>query len=509
MTTEAKTQPKEFNKFQAFLWPIHNYELKKFLPMSFLMFFILLVYTLVRDLKDIFVNYRTHMWIDHNTGLPSAETSQLIPALKLWYVLPCAFLAVMAFTFLMNKFGSKKTFYIIISFFMVFYAIFGFILYPNLEALEMSSEAITSMVDAVPALSGFIACFANWPVALFYIFSEIWGTMAIASLFWQFANATTMKTEVKRFFGLFSLIGNIGVVIAGELVQRFIKDKSLPVPVIAGFMVGVIICGLTTMGIYYYINAKVLTDPRFFDPTQIKKKKKKEKVSVTEGIKLLFSNTYLLLIAVLVLGYGVAINFAEIVLKDQMKEAFDAAGYAHMQGNVSKFTGVFTIFVTLFGAIILRKCKWRTTAVITPLIFLILGGAFFMLVMYKKYVSPEIMGISSLTLAVWFGVIQDALTKSVKYSLFDTTKSMAYIPLDEDTKTKGQAAVEVIGGRAGKAGASAIQQVMFAFQRGIMNHLITVVVLFVATVVAWIFSVFKLSSKYEKAIAEQNEEELA
>ena len=206
MTTQQQTQPKEFNKFQELVWPIHNYELKKFLPMSFLMFFILFVYTLVRDLKDIFVQYHTHIW----AGAGKADTAQLISALKVWYVMPVAFLAVMAFSYLMNKFDFKKTFYIIISSFMIFYAIYGFILYPNLNSLIMSTEQITAMTEAAPAFfRTFLTCLGNWPITLFYTISEIWGTMAISSLFWMFANAVTMKSEVKRFFGLFSLIGNI------------------------------------------------------------------------------------------------------------------------------------------------------------------------------------------------------------------------------------------------------------------------------------------------------------
>ena len=68
-------------------------------------------------------------------------------------------------------------------------------------------------------------------------------------------------------------------------------------------------------------------------------------------------------------------------------------------------------------------------------------------------------------LAVWFGMVQDALSKSVKYCLFDATKNMAYVPLDEETRTKGQAAVEVIGGRAGKAGASLIQTLFIQFNK--------------------------------------------
>ncbi|MDQ5983515.1 MAG: ADP,ATP carrier protein 1 [Eubacteriales bacterium SKADARSKE-1] len=502
MTT---TKPKEFSKFQAIVFPIHKFELRKFLPMSFLLFFILFVYTLVRDLKDVFVQYQTHVWL--KDGVPdSSASSQLISALKLWYVLPFAFLAVMLFTVLMNKFGSKKTFYIIVSSFMVFYALFGFFLYPNLDHLMMSSEQITSMVAGVPGFfKTLVTCAGNWPITLFYIFSEIWGTMAISSLFWQFANATTMKDETKRFFGLFSLIGNAGVVIAGVTIKNALKDYSIHNVMI--LMLSVLLCGAFVLATYAYINKKVLTDASLFDPSQIKEKKKKskEKVSVMDGIKFLFTNTYLLLVAVLVMGYGIAVNFAEVVLKTQMKAAFDKTEYASMQGNLSIFTGVFTIVITLFAANVLRRCKWKISAAVTPAIFLILGTIFFALTLYNKFVSPTFFGFSALTLAIWFGIIQDAMVKSVKYCLFDSTKSMAYIPLDEDTKTKGQAAVEVIGGRAGKAGASLIQQIMFGIIPGLMNHVVTIVAIFVVTVIAWIASVFRLSPKYEKAVEEMNE----
>ena len=108
----SDTQTKEFSKLRATFWPIHSYELKKFLPLSILMFFILFVYTIVRDLKDTFLNTKTHMWV----GADPKATADLISSLKLWYVLPGAFLAVILFGWLMSKFGSKKTFYIMISF---------------------------------------------------------------------------------------------------------------------------------------------------------------------------------------------------------------------------------------------------------------------------------------------------------------------------------------------------------------------------------------------------------
>jgi AAA family ATP:ADP antiporter len=80
--------------------------------------------------------------------------------------------------------------------------------------------------------------------------------------------------------------------------------------------------------------------------------------------------------------------------------------------------------------------------------------------MFRDQLSGIIatLGTTPLMLAVMFGMAQNIMSKASKYSLFDPTKEMAYIPLDQESKVKGKAAIDVVGARLGKSGGSLIQQ---------------------------------------------------
>lgn len=483
----------EFGKIRSILWPIHGFELKKFLPMSFLMFAILFVYAAVRDLKDTFVQKYAVL-----------GGTELISALKLWFVFPSAILVVMLFSFLLSKFGMRKTFYIVSSFFAIFFFVFAWFLFPNVDKIHMSKATMVAMRESWPKFFYYIIpCLGNWSYTVFFILAETWGTLAIGSLFWFFANQITKHSEVKRFYALFSLIGNIGVYLSGTLIKEMSKtsgalfDKNVKILV----SVSAIFCVITMM-IYRYINKVVLTDPKLYDPSQVKPKKKKAKVGVLAGIKILASSKYLFLIFMLPISYGIGINLYEGVFKAQMRESFVGANdLTNMMGTLSQVTAIATIVLTFLSVNLLRKFSWKFNALVTPVMILVLGVVFFGLMLYKNNGGTKFLGMDVPILAVWMGLFVDAIAKGIKYCLFDTTKSIAFRPLDPDTQAQGQGAVEVLGGRGGKAGGALITYLLLnliSAGSALLSHVNTLFILFILILFAWIISVIKLSGLYEE-----------
>lgn len=111
-------------------------------------------------------------------------------------------------------------------------------------------------------------------------------------------------------------------------------------------------------------------------------------------------------------------------------------------GTFQAYQGVAAIFFMLIGSNILRRVSWSTAATFTPVMILFTGLAFFSFIIFDDSMGLQIatfLGTGPLAMVVMIGMAQNVLSKATKYSLFDSTKEMAYIPLDDEMKTKGKA----------------------------------------------------------------------
>lgn len=488
----------EFSRLRRIFFPIHTYELKKVIPMSLIFFFILVNYTLLRNVKDSLVVTAP------NSG------AEVLSFLKLFCVTPAAILFIVVYAKASSVLSNEKLFYWTISPFIVFFGLFAFVIYPNISIFQPSVESVAALQEAFPRYKWIIAMFGNWTFSLFYILAELWGSAIVSLSFWQFANQITKLSESRRHYAFFGLCAQIALVAAGLTGRYFSSSTGNGADAwgeslnwICG---GVCVFGIAIMAIYRWIYTNVLTDKRFYDKPELPGcsggKKKKAKVSLGQSFKIIFTSPYIGLIAVLVMSYGISINFVEGVWKSQLKLRYpNPNAYNTFMSNWTLLMGFVSMGMMIVGSNILRMFRWFTAAVITPVMLLILGGSFFGFVLFRDQLAGmlEYFGTTPLIMAVMFGATVNMIIKSTKYALFDLTKEMAYIPLDEEMKVKGKAVVDVLGSRLGKSGGAGFQTLMFLLMPGATYFQIAPYVAgaFVVICVAWILAVRGLSKRVE------------
>ncbi len=474
-----------------------EYILKKILPTSLMLLITIFVYSVVRGAKD--------------TLLIPVLGAEVISTVKLFGVLPSAVIFILIYSKLANMLSREKLFYSITSFFIIFFVIYAFCLYPMSGSLNLD---LKNAIAEYPKLKYPLIMLENWSAALFYIMSELWGSVMLSLMFWQFANHIYKVSEAKNTYTIFGAIGQVGLIAAGYAQKHFsIINASQDNPTQAWqstlqlMMSSVFIAGIILMVVFWYMNRFVLTDPKFFDAAAVKKKKTKAKMSFIESFKYIFTSKYIGLIAVLVLAYGISINLVEGVWKNQLKIQFPIQNdYSAFMGSFQMWTGAISMLGMVVGVYVLRNFRWFTGAILTPIMILITGALFFLLIIAgdKFEASLILMGTTSLMMAVIMGATQNILSKATKYSLFDSTKEMAYIPLDDELKVKGKAVVDVTGARLGKSGGAIIQYLLLSFIPGasLSNLTEEILYIFLGIMVFWIIAVFSLSKLFEEKMKE-------
>lgn len=483
------TKAAPFGKLRAFFCPVHKCELKKVLPMFFLFFLFNFIYMLLKDIKEPLI-----------VTAPGSG-AEAIPFLKMWGVLPIAIAFMLIYTKLSSYLNKRALFYSIIGTFIGFFALFAFVLYPLKESLHPTLLADKLALLLPKGFSGLVAIFRNWTFSLFYGMADLWGSVAISFLFWGLANNITTLSESKRFYTLFGIGSSLAMLCSGPTIIYFSKMREhLPANVdawgvtLSHLTIVIIIAGILIMGLYYWIS-------RSLTPCNCKMEKveKKIKMGFKEAFLHLTKSRYLQLIALIVIGYAVVINYGEVVWKSQLKLQFpNPNDYSIFRGYFSTCISIFSLVMFFIGGSLIRKYGWKAAALATPIVLLIAGCGFFGFISFKDLLSGFVSFFSTtpLMVGIVFGAILDGTGKTFKYSLFDPTKEMTYIPLDEESKDKGKAAIDVLVAKFAKAGGSLLLQgliLIFGSLGAVVPFVFALVVIFL---IMWIGSVLSLNKRF-------------
>ncbi len=421
-------------------------------------------------------------------------TAEAIPFIQLWMMLPATLLATWLFTRMTNRRSQVKCFSIIITAFLSFFAFFALVLYPFSDVLHPHDFA-ESLMHQIPAgLHGFVSMMRNWTFSTFYTVSELWACMVTSVLFWGFANAITSLKGAQRSYGLYTMGGNLGAITAGFIPCLTSNTAWDAVYVLMGIL---LVAGVTLLLVFRWLTNNALIGVAYQNiHTSVPSScEKVNSGSLVKTFAWIIRSPYLMCLAILVLCYNLTLNLGELVWKDRLKAIIpDFGTYNSYLGYTTAAIGVGSLIIAALLPRILSRFGWTITAMICPVALMVTGGLFLGTMFCGDILVWETS--TTLMIAVFFGAAMEVVGRMTKHSVFDSTKDMAFIPLDPEVKLKGKAAIDGAVSRIGRSGSAAIHQVLIIIFASIANSIPAVAMVIVACFVMWMLAVKALGKQF-------------
>lgn len=492
----------QFGKIRSLLWPIHRHEISRFLPMFIIYALIVFNYNLLKTFKD------TLVITGENSG------AEAIPFIKVWAMLPMALAFTFLFTKLSNKMTKERVFYTMMTIFISFFLLFGLVLYPIQHLIH--PHALANIIEShLPSgFHGLITIFRNWSLTLFYVMSELWGTTIMSVLFWGFANEITSVENARRHYAIIGLGANLATILSGN-IPSFINIHHLPFHPFfetdewgkSLLTISLLVCavGVVVMLLYRLLHLRLISTHGALP--KIERGTSEIKMSMRKNFSYLANSKYLSCIAVIVLTYNIALNLVEVVWKQYAYELYpNPVDFSNYMGQVNQWIGIAsTCFAVFFCGQAIRKWGWTKSALITPVALAVSTFLFFLFLLSRGSASgdfiTQVIGMSPLAIGVFFGSIQNVLSRACKFTFFDTTKEIAFIPLSSECKLKGKAAIDGVGSRLGKSGGSVVHQFLLIFFGSIYTSTPYVAMILFFVLIAWIAATRILGKEFDAITA--------
>jgi AAA family ATP:ADP antiporter len=190
-------------------------------------------------------------------------------------------------------------------------------------------------------------------------------------------------------------------------------------------------------------------------------------MSIVGAWKYLIKSPQIKCLAVMAIAQGLTTRILEVSWKTYLHMMCPSpVEYAAFLGDVAAMTGVSTALLMVFSPLLFDLMGWVGVASATPNIMLIGGIPFFIACMVYSFGGGVVGSMLSLKTVVIAGALLHIFARGAKFSLFKPSEEMVYIGLDDESRTKGKAAIDVVGAQSGKSLSSILQQFLLIFVSG-------------------------------------------
>lgn len=391
-------------------------------------------------------------------------SASFIPYFEFFGTFPAAILLTWGLSRLMRAFSFRKVFSITMGFFLGFFLLFPFVIHPHREAVQLFFEKTL----------GQFPLFTRWSDLLFYVMAELWKVALLSVLFWGFINQRLSYENAKRFYPPLMLGSSIGAILAGPITvfctsemcwQMFSFATERWLHSLISLTTVMVIFGVLTLLAFNALYA-LLSTGKVYPVDEEKIPFKRRLLSLSSSLHYMVRSPYLLAMLFIVVAEYVSYTLGELIFLETLKQKFPSpADYCKYLGNLTMWTGILTAFSAVFlTPYLLRKYRWSYSAMLTPVLMVIMTCSFFAAVHFGK--TGLFPGATPLSFIVFLGSLHFCIGRSTKYTIFDTTKELAFVPLSEEGQVKGKLVIDGIGSRFGRGTSSLISITLFHFVGG-------------------------------------------
>lgn len=405
-------------------------------------------------------------------------SAAFIPYFELFGTFPASVLLTWALSRLMRFFSPRFIFSMTLVFFLTFFIVFAFWIYPHRAEIHTLLECkLSFLMD----FSRFKVVFTHWPDMVFYIMSELWKVALLSVIFWGFLNQNLSLEEAKRFYPPLLLGTSVGTILAGPITvfctsvftwNHFALSTQRWQHSLYLLTLCLLLCGLMTLAVFRFLFKKLQTR-KLAAASAIPESNSSKKepfsnrlLSLSSSLRYLMKSPFLSSLFLLVIAEYVCYALGELIFLETLKSKYSSpSDYCQYMGNLSFWMGIITAFSALFlTPHLLQTCRWSRNVLITPALMVTITFAFFFAIYLGKL--GWFPGSSPVMIAIVLGSIHFCIGRAAKYTLFDAIKELAFIPLNQEGQMKGKLIIDGIGSRLGRGTSSLLSIVLFLVMGG-------------------------------------------
>lgn len=448
---------------KEFLLPIKRVEWVSFTLMFLVVSLINVNFSILRSMRNALV------------VADAGGSAVFIPYFELLGTFPASILLTWGLSRLMRLFSLRFVFSSMMLFFLCFFVVFAFWIYPQKEFIQ---ALLQDTWDHLPVLSRFHIVFTHWPDMVFYIMSELWKVALLSVIFWGFLNQHLSIEQARRFYPPLLLGGSVGTILSGPITVlctslfswnlfRLASERwQHSLNMLTAFL---LIFGLLTLLFFSSLFKRLEPQVGAQKSLEIKEPFSKTLLSLSSSLRYLVRSPYLRALFLIVIAEHVCYSLGELIFLETLKSKYPSpAEYCQYMGTLSFWMGILTALSALFiTPYLLQVCRWKATALITPIIMVAITFGFFAAIYSTQ--AGFFPSASVLTIAIFLGSIHFCIGRAAKYTLFDAIKELSFMPLDKEGQMKGKLIIDGMGSRMGRGASSLISIPLFLIMGGAMD----------------------------------------